>query len=617
MALHRQSLYENAPKAKINLQGIRRLIGIYRFMLPYKGYFLMGLVCLFFSSTVLLAFPYLAGKLIDIANGKTSRLFSNMNQVAYALASVLGIQSLFSFLRIVFFAQVNERAMSDIRIALFERYLQLPMSFYDTHRVGELMSRISTDVAMLQDTFSITIAELFRQTAILIGGLCILFITNPQLTVFMLAIVPILALLSLLFGKFIRKLSKSTQDKLAKASIITEEILQSIQTVKAFTNEVFEINRYRRTLQDFVATALKTSLFRGAFVSFIIFALFGGIVTILWYGSQLVYEGKITTGELTSFIIYTMFIGGSIGGLGDILSTLQKAIGASERVEEILLEAIEPYRIERFQQPIVLHKSIRFENVSFAYPTRSEINVLQNISFEIRAGEKVALVGHSGAGKSTIAQLLLRFYEPTFGTILWDEKNILNFPLGDYRGAIGVVPQEILLFGGTIRENIQYGKPSATEEEIVWAAKQANAWDFICSFPDGLDTIVGERGVKLSGGQRQRIAIARAMLKNPALLILDEATSALDAESEYLVQQSLERLMESRTTIIIAHRLSTIRYADKIVVMQGGRIIEIGSHESLLQNERGEYRKLVDYSDLESKQTQGRSPYPCDSFNQL
>jgi len=593
MALRRQEFYENAPKSKLDKKAIKQLGGIYRFMLPYKGYFLAGLLCLFFSSTVLLAFPYLTGKLIDASTGKPHPLLPDLNAVAYALVAVLALQSIFSFLRIYFFAQVNERAMSDVRTALYNQYLYLPLSFYDKRRIGELLSRISADVAMLQDTFSVTLAELFRQIAVLTGGLIILFITNPELTLFMLATIPALALSGLIFGKYIRKLSKKTQDKLAEAGVITEETLQSIHTVKAFANEQYELRRYQNTLTNLVETALKTSVFRGAFVSFIIFALFGGIVAVLWYGSKLVGNGQITMGELTSFIIYTMFIGGSIGGLGDIFSALQKAVGASERVLEILEEKTESSPIAH--QPIIFQNKIEFKNVSFAYPTRAEIDVLQNINFELKVGEKVALVGHSGAGKSTIAQLLLRFYPLSRGNIYLDNQSIDSLPLTDYRHLIGVVPQEVLLFGSSIRENIRYGKPSASEEEIIAVAEKANAWEFISSFPEGLDTLVGERGVKLSGGQRQRIAIARAMLKNPSLLILDEATSSLDAESEYLVQQSLERLMEGRTTLIIAHRLSTIRYADKIVVLEKGKIVEIGTHQNLLQNTEGIYHKLISY----------------------
>lgn len=581
-------------KRKLNKESFQYLLGIYKFMMPYKGYFFSGMVFLFLSSVILLAFPELTGKLIDVATGNQNFLLDSINQITLALFGIIIIQVIFSYLRVYLFAQVSEYSMADIRKALYKKYLSLPLSFYDKHRSGELMSRITADVALLQDTFSITLAEFFRQMITLIVGLGILFFKTPKLTFFMLAVMPVLVIGAIIFGKFIRKLSKKTQDQLADSNIIVEETIQAIATVKAFTNELFEFNRYSTTQNSVIQTALKAATYRGAFVSFIVFALFGSIIAVLWYGAKLVSEGAISIGDLTSFIIYSMFIGGSIGGLGNLYGQIQKAIGASERVLEILGEESEStyneQQLATTQNPI--QGNISFKDVRFSYPTRNDVEVLKGLSFDIKAGEKIALVGHSGAGKSTIIQLLERFYSPQTGTIEVDGKNNLDYDLNFYRSAIGIVPQEILLFGGTIRENIAYGKPTATEEEIILAAKKANAFRFIEGFPEGLETIVGERGVKLSGGQRQRIAIARAILRDPKILILDEATSSLDAESEQLVQEALDTLMKDRTTIIIAHRLATIRKVDTIYVIENGQISEQGTHESLV-NEQGTYNQLV------------------------
>ncbi|AFM05003.1 ABC-type multidrug transport system, ATPase and permease component [Bernardetia litoralis DSM 6794] len=579
-------------KRKLNKESFHYLLGIYKFMMPYKGYFFTGMVCLFLSSIILLAFPELTGKLIDVATGKQSFLLDSINQIAFALVGIIIIQVVFSFLRVYLFAQVSEHSMADIRKELYQKYLSLPMSFYDKHRSGELMSRITADVALLQDTFSVTLAEFFRQIITLIVGLGILFYKTPKLTFFMLGVMPVLVIGAIIFGKFIRKLSKKTQDQLAESNIIVEETIQAIATVKAFTNEIFETNRYSTTQNSVIQTALKAATYRGAFVSFILFALFGSVIAVLWYGATLVSDGSLSIGDLTSFIIYSMFIGGSIGGLGSLYGQIQKGIGASERVLEILNEDSEPYNQTSSANQNPIEGNISFKNIGFSYPTRTDVEVLKGLSFDIKAGEKIALVGHSGAGKSTIIQLLERFYEPQNGTIEVDGKNNLDYDLNFYRSAIGIVPQEILLFGGTIKENIAYGKPNATEEEITQAAKKANAFKFIETFPEGLNTLVGERGVKLSGGQRQRIAIARAILRDPKILILDEATSSLDAESEHLVQEALDTLMKDRTTIIIAHRLATIRKVDTIYVMENGQISEQGTHESLV-NQEGTYNQLV------------------------
>jgi ABC-type multidrug transport system fused ATPase/permease subunit len=464
------------------------------------------------------------------------------------------------------------------------------MTFFDQRRTGELISRITADVSMLQDTFSVTLAELFRQIVTLIAGVIFLMVTTPKLTLFMLATFPVLVIIAMVFGRFIRRLSKTTQDELAGANVIVEETLQSISTVKSFVGEAYESNRYQSGLNRVVTVALKAAKYRGAFISFIIFALFGGIVAVMWYGASLVSSGEMSVGELVSFVLYTTFIGGSIAGLGDIYGQVQKAIGSSERVLEILDEKEE---LSSGVKKESFTGKITFEKIGFHYPTRPEVEVLKSLSFHVSPGEKVALAGHSGAGKSTIIQLLLRFYEPQKGEILVDDQPLSSWDLNSLRSHIGIVPQEVLLFGGSIRENISYAKPNASEEELIEAAKKANAWQFISKFPEGMDTLVGERGVKLSGGQRQRIAIARAILKDPSILVLDEATSSLDAESESLVQEALDELMKGRTTIIIAHRLATIRKVDRIYALSDGEIVEEGSHSELLAQENGFYSNLV------------------------
>jgi ABC transporter fused permease/ATP-binding protein len=589
MAKQRGTALAPEEKRRINKQNLSKLSQIFTFLIPYKGAFFAGMVFLLFSSLTLLSFPYVAGKLIDTAQGSVW-IFSDIHHIALLLMGILAVQSIFSFFRVWLFALVSEKAMRDIRLAVYGRLVRLPLRFFDSRRTGELISRITSDVSLLQDTFSTTLAELFRQVVTLVAGVAFLLVNTPKLTVFMLATFPLLVLIALIFGKFIRKLSKKTQDELAAANVIVEETLQSINTVKSFVGEAYEVNRYGKGLEKVVRVALAAAKYRGAFISFIIFALFGGIVGVMWYGSSLVSSGEMSVGELVSFVLYTTFIGGSIAGLGDIYSQLQKAIGSSERVVELLSEEEEAAAGASLEG---IQGRIEFDTVGFEYPTRPEVEVLNGVTFQIQSGEKVALVGPSGAGKSTIIHLLLRFYEVSKGQIRIDGQPISHWDLGSLRSKIGIVPQEVLLFGGSIRENIAYAKPTATEEEIVLAAKKANAWQFISQFPEGLDTLVGERGIKLSGGQRQRVAIARAILKDPAILILDEATSSLDAESEALVQEALNELMKGRTTLIIAHRLATIRKVDRIYVLTEGKIVEQGSHQELVQDASGIYSNLV------------------------
>lgn len=580
-----------SKEKRLSRESIRQLLGVFRFALPYKWTFIAGLAALVLSSVTLLSFPYFAGKLLDIATGKSGEIFTTLGEVAVVLILILLVQGVFSFIRVYTFSIVSEKALADLRAKLYTKMIWLPMKFFDSRRVGELISRITSDVAALQETFTTTLAELLRQLITLIAGIVVIFFLAPRLTFFMLATLPVLVLLALVFGKFIRRLSRHTQDKLAHANVIAEESLQGIAIVKAFTNEAIEILRYRKSLQEVVRVAIRSAWYRGLFISFIIVAMFGGIVAVSWYGATLVQDDVISVGELFSFVLYTTFIGGSIAGLGDIYAQVQRATGSSERLLELLKEDDEWE--EDTHAGLRLNGSVTFENVSFAYPSRPEVTVLNDLNFSVRAGETIALVGPSGAGKSTIISLLLRFYPVEAGRVLVDDRPIGEYGLAAFRTNLGVVPQEVILFGGTIFENIAFGKPGATHEEVISAAKQANALEFIETFPDAFDTLVGDRGIKLSGGQRQRIAIARAILKDPRILILDEATSSLDAESEFLVQQALEQLMTGRTTIIIAHRLSTIRKADRIFVISGGQLVEDGSHQDLAERDEGIYRNLL------------------------
>lgn len=584
-----------SDKIKITSKRAKVVFSLFKFIAPYKTTFILGMVFLLLSSITFLIFPFVTGKLIDGAMGKKTPFFTNINVTAFILIIVLVFQAIFSFLRVLLFSKVSENVMSDIRASVYSKLVVLPLVFFEKRRVGELTSRISSDVTQLQDVLSITLAEFFRQISVLIIGVAILFFTSTKLTFFMLATFPVLVIAAVFFGKSIRKLSKKTQDELANANVIVEETLQTINIVKVFTNEIFEIARYKNALNNVIYNALKAARNRAAFISFIIFALFGGIVLVLWFGAGLVSTGEITIGDLTSFIIYTSFIGASVGGLGDIYSQLQKTIGSSERILEILQETSEntDTNLPKSQIYKRYNGNISFVNVNFSYPSRKDIIVLTNLNLNIISGNKIAIVGQSGGGKTTITQLLMRFYEPNSGRITIDGHLISDLNLTELRKNIGIVPQEIMLFGGSIKENILYGNQNATYEQVIDAANKANASEFIFSFPEGLDTIVGERGIKLSGGQRQRVAIARAILKNPPILLLDEATSSLDSESEKQVQVALDELMKNRTTIIIAHRLSTIRRADTILVINKGSIVESGTHDQLSAIDNGIYHKLL------------------------
>jgi len=596
-------------KKRISKESLKIAVKILRFLKPYKTPFVIGSVFLLLSSLTTMTFPYFMGKLIDSAkHANTALWMNNTNTMALVLIGILLIQSIMSFFRVYLFATASERAMADVRTSFFDKMLSLGLPFYEQRRVGELTSRSANDVDQLQDMLSATLPEFVRQIVTIIFGISFIFFISAQLTLLMISTFPVLVIMAVLYGKFIRKISKARQDALANSNVVVEETLQNINTVKSFTNENYESKRYRSFMQEVVATGVKGAVNRGGFTTFLILGLFGGFVLVIWYGTILLQQGAILEGELFSFVLYTGFIGGAVGGLGDLYGRLQKTIGASERIFDILQEPVEFDLQTQPDNKIKLSGNIKLDNIRFSYPTRKDITVLNGISINIKRGDKIALAGYSGSGKSTIAQLIMQMYQPDSGTIYFDNKPGNTFEKRQLRYNMAVVPQEVLLFGGTIKENIAYGKPDATEEEIINASKKANAWQFIHQFPEQLNTIVGERGVKLSGGQRQRIAIARAILKDPAILILDEATSSLDSESEKLVQDALEILMENRTTIIIAHRLSTIRNVDTIFVINNGEIVESGNFDALAKVENGVFNNLLKLQFTESEAVKSSQP---------
>ena len=579
-------------KPRLSKESLREALKIFQFIRPYRFQFVAGLVLLFLSSSIFMVFPYLIGKMLDVAQGVVVDF--DLQKMGLWLVLILAVQGVISYLRVLMFAVVSEKGTADVRRALYQTLIALPIVFFEKSRVGELVSRLTNDVEKLYNTLYFILAEFIRQIIVLVGGVILLTWMAPKLSGVMLATFPIIVVGAIVFGRWVRKLSKKRQDILGETNTVLDETLQSIHAVKAFTNEAFERGRYGRANDQVVGVSMRYAKGRAIFAVFIITMLFGALFFVIGYGMHLVQTKQMTAGELITFVTYTAIIGGAIAGLGNFYTELVGAVGATERVREILRTPTE--LAERPQTNHIagrLTGDIQFDDVHFSYPTRPDVEVLKGVSLMIPSGKKVALVGQSGAGKSTIMQLLLQFHRLTGGDIRIDGTSIYEYDLESYRRNFAIVPQEVILFGGTIRENILYGKPDATEAEIIEAARKANALDFIRRFPEGFDTVVGERGIKLSGGQRQRIAIARAILRDPAILLLDEATSSLDAESERVVQDALNNLMEGRTSIIIAHRLATVREVDCIYVLDGGQIVEQGTHETLSAQENGMYSSLA------------------------
>lgn len=598
---------DKSEKVKVTKAQVNQSKKLFSYLKKYSLQFSFGWFLLIITTSIGLIFPLMLGQLLGNGSDKASNMqdaiqlinTDNITSVAIALFILFGIQAVFSFWKIIVFNSFTERVMRDIRKDTFHRLINKPINFFHNHTVGELTSRMTSDIAQLNETLRVTLGEFFRLFIVVFGGTCFLVYISWKLSLIMLSIVPVMAIAAVFFGKYIKRLGKEAQTEIAHSNTVVEEALMGITNVKAFTNEQFISGKYQTYIQNILKLNIKSGLWRGAFVSFIVLSIFGSIVFVIWQG-LLMTQGEhpqISSGDFYSFILLTIMIAGSIGSLPEMYSNIQKTIGSTAHLMEIIDEPIEQEIFKGTLKPEI-NGNISFQNVNFHYQNRADITVLNAISFDIKQNQTVALVGSSGAGKSTIASLVQHFYSVTSGNILFEATDINDIDITYLRQHIAYVPQEVLLFAGTIAENIQFGKKGATEEEIIEAAKKANAWDFIQSFPEGLATKVGDRGIQLSGGQKQRVAIARAILKNPKILILDEATSALDSESEKLVQDALEYLMKGRTSIVIAHRLSTIKNANQIFVLEKGVIKEKGTHSELVAMEEGIYRRLIQLQEL-------------------